>query len=90
MLKNILRLAAALGTIRCEELARALDTSPELVRLALAELARRDYLQAVAPGCSIACEHCPLHAACLYRHQPRVWMLTLKGAAWVVEESISG
>ena len=59
MLRNILRLAADLGTIRCEELARALDTSPELVRLALAELARRDYLQAVVPGCSTACEYCP-------------------------------
>jgi predicted ArsR family transcriptional regulator len=81
MLRTILRLAADLGTIRCEELARALNTSPELVRLALAELARRDYLQAVAPDCSTACEHCPLRAAFLYRRQPRVWVITRKGAA---------
>ncbi len=40
-------LAVNLGTIRSEELARALNTSPELVRLALVELTRRDYLQAV-------------------------------------------
>jgi len=88
MLRKILRLAADLGTIRCEELARALDTSPELVRLALAELARRDYLQAVVPGCSTACEYCPLHAACHYRRQPRIWMLTRKGAAWAEEQPI--
>jgi hypothetical protein len=90
MLKTILRLAAELGTIRCKELARALDASPELVGLALAELARRDYLQAVVPGCSNACEHCPLRAACHYRRQPRVWMLTRKGAAWVADEPILG
>lgn len=86
MLGNILRLAADCGTIRCEELALALDTSPELVRLALAELVRHDYLQTVVRGCSTACEHCPLRAACLYRRQPRVWMLTGKGAAWLAEE----
>ena len=81
MLKKILRLVAALGTIRCEELARLLHTSPEIVRVALAELTRRGYLQTVAPGCAGACEHCPLRAACLYCRQPRVWMLTRKGAA---------
>ena len=89
MLREVLRLAVERGTTRSEELARALDTSPELVREALAELVRRNYLQAVVPGCSTACERCPLRATCLYRRQPRVWMLTRKGAAWVAEESIS-
>jgi hypothetical protein len=86
MLRKILRLAADLGSIRCEELARALHTTPELVRLALAELARGDYLQTVEPGCSPACEHCSVRAACHYRRQSRVWMLTRKGAAWVADE----
>ena len=86
MLRNILRLAGDFGTIRREELARALDTSPELVDLALEELARRNYLQAVVPEWSTACAHCPLRAACLYRRQPRVWVLTRKGAAWMADE----
>ena len=90
MLRTILCLGAESGTIRCEELARMLDTSPELIRLALAELARRDYLQALVPGCSTTCEHCPLCAVCLNRGRPRVWMLTRKGAAWLAEESILG
>lgn len=85
MLREVLRLVVERGTTQGEELARALDTSPELVCLALAELARRDYLQAVAPGCSTACGHCPLGAACLYRRRPRVWTLTPKGEAWAAE-----
>jgi len=89
MLREVLRLAVERGTTRSDELARALDTSPELVCLLLAELTRRDYLQAVVPGCSTACEHCPLRAACLYRRHARVWMLTRKGKAWVAEEPIS-
>lgn len=89
MLGNILRLAAERGTIRCGELARALDTNPELVNLALTELVHRGYLQAIAPGCSTVCQHCPLHAVCLYRRQARVWTLTHKGAAWVAEKPVS-
>lgn len=90
MLKEVLHLAIERGTISSEELALALDTSPELVHLMLEELVRRDYLQAVVRGCSAACERCPLRGACLYRRQPRVWMLTCKGAAWVAEEPILG
>ena len=85
MLRQVLRLAIEQGITCCENLARAMDTSPELVCLALAELARRDYLHAVVPGCSTACEHCPLHAACLHRRHPRVWTLTRKGEAWAAQ-----
>ena len=84
MFRRILRLVAETGSIRCEELAQALDTSPEIVRLALAELARRDYLQVISE-CGATCEHCPIHAACHYRCQPQLWMLTDKGAAWIRE-----
>jgi len=86
MLSKVLRLADERGTLRSEELARALDASPELVNLALTELARRGYLQPITPGCSTACQHCPLRAACLYRRQPQVWTLTGKGAAWLAQE----
>ena len=86
MLRKMLRLTAERDAISTEELARALDTSPELVRLALAELARRDLLQAMVPGCSTACERCSLHAACQYHHQPLVWILTRKGEAWMEDE----
>jgi predicted transcriptional regulator len=83
MLKEVLRLAVERGSVRSGELARTLDTSLELVNLALTELVHRGYLQAMVPGCSTVCQHCPLRAACLYRRQSRVWALTRKGAAWV-------
>jgi predicted ArsR family transcriptional regulator len=89
MLREVLCLAVERGTARSDEVARALDTSPELVRLLLAELTRRDYLHPAVPGCSTACEHCPLRAACLYRCHARVWMLTRKGEAWLAEKPIS-
>jgi hypothetical protein len=86
MLSKVLRLPDERGTLRSEELARALDASPELGSLALTALARRGYLRAITPGCSTVCQHCPLRAACLYRRQPQVWTLTGKGAAWLAQE----
>lgn len=83
MLRDVLRLAAARGAIRSEELTRALGTSPELVRLVLDDLVRRELLEAIGPGGSSPCQQCPVRAACLYRCQARVWTLTRKGAAWV-------
>lgn len=63
--------------------------SPELVRLVLEELVRRDYLRALAPGCSGGCGCCPLRAACLYRGRPRVWMLTGKGDSLLAKSDVS-
>jgi hypothetical protein len=79
MLRDLLRLIAVRGATRSDDLARDLNVSPDLLRLALEELVRRDYLRAVALGCSMACEPCPLRAACLSRRQPRVWILTPEG-----------
>ena len=79
MLEKILRLAVGKGTAKTTELARELDVTPALVRKMLEELTQRGYLEAVVPGCSMPCERCPLHAACAYRNQPRIWVLTQKG-----------
>jgi Mn-dependent DtxR family transcriptional regulator len=81
MLRAILRLILDRGSASCEELARTLDVNPELTRLALEELERRDYIRAVAAGGATACERCPLRGACLYRHAPRIWTVTRKGEA---------
>jgi hypothetical protein len=82
MLRQLLHLAAQRGTIRSQELARSLGTSPELVDLALAELVRQDCLEAADAGGSNPCQRCPLRAACLHRCQPRIWTITRKGIAW--------
>jgi predicted ArsR family transcriptional regulator len=79
MLEKLLRLAAETGTARASEFAQALGLSPPLIRSMLDMLTEWGYLKAVVPECSTPCEQCPLHAACLFRSQPRVWALTRKG-----------
>jgi predicted ArsR family transcriptional regulator len=82
-LEQLLRLAAGRGTAQTAELARDLEVTPALVRQMLEELTRQGYLETVVAGCSTPCERCPLHAACLYRNQPRIWILTRKGEKWL-------
>ena len=67
-------------------LARELGTSPELVRHMLDELTQLGYIHAVVPGCSKPCEGCPLQSMCLYRRQPRIWLLTEKGEAYLLKQ----
>jgi Mn-dependent DtxR family transcriptional regulator len=74
-----MQLAARRGTARSAELARALGVSTALVEPMLEELARRGYLQPFAPGRARPCERCPARAACLYRSQVAVWVLSAKG-----------
>ena len=86
MLKTLLRLAVDKGTAKTSELAHDLHMTPELVRQMLEELERQGYLEAVVPGCSRPCERCPLHAACVYRNQPCVWVLTKKGDKYLARQ----
>jgi DNA-binding MarR family transcriptional regulator len=68
-----------MGTARSSELAQALGVSPALTQQMLEVLEREGYLNSVVHGCSIPCERCPLHAACMFPNQPRIWVLTEKG-----------
>jgi predicted ArsR family transcriptional regulator len=79
MIRKLLRLAAAMGTARSSELAQALGVSPEIAQQMLDVLERAGYLNSVVHGCSIPCQRCPLHMACLFRNGPRIWVLTEKG-----------
>lgn len=79
MFRKLLRLGIERRTTRSDDLARDLNMSPKLLRLALEELVRRDYLRALVPSCSAGCGCCPLRAACLHRGRPRGWVLTSKG-----------
>ena len=83
MLETLLRLAAGKGTANTSELAHELDVTPALVREMLEEMTQRGYLEAVVSNCSTPCERCPLHAACAYHNQPRIWSLTRKGDVYL-------
>ena len=86
MLRELLRLVAAHGSMELKALAGELGTSTAMVAQMLEALQQQGYLQAVVRGCGSPCEHCPLQALCLYRRQPRVWRLTAKGLALLGEE----
>lgn len=86
VLKKLLRRVTSEGTESSAMLARELGTSPELVRQMLDELTQLGYIHAVVPGCSKPCESCPMQSMCLYRRQPRIWLLTEKGEAYLLKQ----
>ena len=79
MLETLLRIVASKGTECSVELARRLGVSHALTENMLDELTRQGYLKAVVGECSIPCERCPLHTACLFGRQARIWALSRKG-----------
>lgn len=79
MLDDVLRLAAKKGRLSAGEFARDLATSPAVVAQMFAELARRGYLEEVAPPCDAPCRHCSAKVACQIKLEPRLWTLTAKG-----------
>ena len=85
MLEDLLRRVAEKGTASSAELARELGVSPALMQGLLESLDRQGYAQVMMAGCGRPCAACPLHAACLYRHAPRVWSLTAKGLGGLLE-----
>lgn len=83
ILKRLLRRVGGSEVGGISELARELGTSPVLVEQMIATLTQVGYLEAVVPGCATPCERCPVHTMCLYRRQPRVWIVTEKGRQFV-------
>ncbi|MEN8688189.1 MAG: FeoC-like transcriptional regulator [Desulfuromonadales bacterium] len=79
MLEILLRIVASKGTECSAELARKLGVSHTLMENMLDELVRQGYLKAVVGECSVPCERCPMHAACLFGRQARIWALSGKG-----------
>lgn len=67
MLERLIALLEEGGTYRVADLARALDTTPELVEMMLEDLARRGRIRPVDPTCPsshAACADCPLASHC--------------------------
>lgn len=79
VLEILLRIVASKGTESSAELARRLGVSHTLMENMLDELTRQGYLKAVVGECSVPCERCPMHAACLFGRQARIWALSGKG-----------
>ena len=78
MLNQLLELLRAGGTHRVTDLARALDTTSELVQAMLDDLSRMGYLSPVGGDCAGACAACPLPGLCTAAGSGRAWALTDK------------
>jgi len=75
MLAQLLELLREGGTHRVADLARELETTPELVEAMLEDLARRGYLKRVGGGCSPHCTGCALVGLCTAGAGGQVWTL---------------
>ncbi len=76
MLDRLLELLRAGGTHRVSDLARALDTTPELVEMMLEDLSRAGYVKPVA-ACTETCASCPLADSCIPAQPGKAWTLSL-------------
>ena len=79
MLDTLLRILRDGGTHQLSDLARELDTTPELVEAMLGDLVRMGYLRQVRTDCGEACGSCPLSGLCAAGGTGRMWALTEKG-----------
>jgi hypothetical protein len=79
MLSHLLKLLQAGGTHRVVDLARALDTTPELVEVMLDDLGRMGYLKRVGGACGETCEACSMAGLCAAGSSGQLWTLTETG-----------
>jgi hypothetical protein len=78
VLKRVLTTIAAGQVGNLTELAAAIDASPEMVEVMVAELERHGLLQR-AGECGTVCSGCPAEPACDPGTQGSAWMLTTAG-----------
>ena len=79
MFRQLLNIVIERETVIASELACELGISQALIKQMLGELERQGCLQSLTQGDSSACDRCPLHKACLFSNQPRIFTLTTKG-----------
>lgn len=78
MLERLLDLVQSGGTRSINDLARALDTSPELVQAMLENLGRMGYLKAIDGSCNTKCGGCPIAGECGTSASSKVWAVAGK------------
>jgi predicted ArsR family transcriptional regulator len=79
VLNRLLELLRSGGTRRVADLARDLDTTPELVEVMLEDLCRMGYLKRVGGACGGKCAACPMAGMCAVGGDEQLWVSTEKG-----------
>jgi predicted ArsR family transcriptional regulator len=75
VLDQLLELLRSGGTRRVADLARELDTTPELVKMMLEDLCRMGYLKRVGAECPASCQACPMAGVCAAGSPGQLWAL---------------
>ncbi len=81
MLNRLLELLREGGTRQVADLARELETTPELVQVMLEDLTRMGHLRRGEGECGEQCGACPMAGLCAAGYGGQLWVLTEKGAS---------
>jgi hypothetical protein len=79
MMTDLLTMLQAGGTRRVNDLARSLETTPQMVEAMLEEFTRMGYLRQVSGECGGRCGACRLAGICQVASGGRLWTLTERG-----------
>jgi hypothetical protein len=73
MLDKLLALLRQGGTVTLDQLARELDTSPEVVSEMIDHMTRLGWLRSMPASCDSACRACPSARDCVRVEKGRAW-----------------
>ena len=76
MFDKLLVLLKRGGTLTLDQMARELDTTPEVVNGMVDHMARQGWLHAMSASCDSACSACLFARDCVRTDQQRIWLAT--------------
>ena len=79
MLNRLLEMLREGSVRRVADLARELETTPELIEMMLEDLCRKGYLGRAEGACGEGCGSCSMTGMCAAGSGGKLWSLTEKG-----------
>ena len=73
MFDRLMTLLKRGGTVTIDQMARELDTSPEVVSGMIEHMTRQGWLRSMSASCESACSVCTFARDCVRVEQRRVW-----------------
>jgi DNA-binding Lrp family transcriptional regulator len=90
MFDKLLALLRRGGTVTIDQMARELDTSPEVVSGMIDHLTRQGWLRSMSASCDSACDACLFARDCVRVEQARTWVSTDSLQRMPVAKRITG
>lgn len=76
MFEKLMAMLKRGGTLTIDQLARELETSPEVVSGMIDHMARQGWLRSMSASCDSACDACLFARDCVKVEQARAWVST--------------